>query len=140
MKFKIVLAFCMAASYLSSDEYQFLGKHFIASYSGCDATALKDVNRLEEVMLEAVAQTGATTLSSIKHVFHPDGLTMVVLLGESHASIHTYPEHGSCFVDLFTCGDHCHSENFDQHLRNYLHPAIVNHKVMIRHENIEDDE
>ena len=140
MKFKFILAFCMAASFLCGDEYQFLGKHFIASYSGCDAAALKDVGRLEEVMLEAVEKTGATTLSSSKHIFLPDGLTMVVLLGESHASIHTYPEHGSCFVDLFTCGDHCHSENFDQHLRNYLHPATVNQKVMIRHENIEDDE
>lgn len=138
MRISILLTFCMAASFLCGDDYQFLGKHFIASYSGCDAAALKDVGRLEEVMFEALAQTGATTLDSVKHIFFPDGLTMVVLLGESHASIHTYPEHRSCFVDLFTCGDHCHCEYFDQHLRNYLHPATVNRKVMIRHENIED--
>jgi S-adenosylmethionine decarboxylase len=124
----------MAASILSGGEYQFLGKHFIASYSGCNKAALKDVERLEKVMNEAVAQTGATSLNSVKHIFPPDGFTMVILLGESHASIHTYPEHGSCFVDLFTCGDHCNSEMFDKYLREYLQPTTVNQKIFIRHE------
>jgi S-adenosylmethionine/arginine decarboxylase-like enzyme len=63
-------------------------------------------------------------------------LTMVFLLSESHASIHTYPEHGACFVDLFTCGNKCSGEKFDQALREYLKPAHVTARVLIRDEGI----
>ncbi len=137
MRISILLVLCMVASYISGNEYHFRGKHFIASYSGCNEEALKDVERLAEVMHEAVLQTGATVLDSVEYVFPPDGLTMVFLLGESHASIHTYPEHKACFVDLFTCGDHCSSEKFDAYLRKYLTPTTVNQKMLIRHEDIE---
>jgi S-adenosylmethionine decarboxylase len=59
---------------------------------------------------------------------------MALLLSESHAAIHTYPEHNACFVDLFTCGDHCHNEPFDRVLREYLKPGAVQSKVLIRDE------
>jgi S-adenosylmethionine decarboxylase proenzyme len=36
--------------------------------------------------------------------FAPQGVTVVALLSESHASLHTYPELGSVFLDEFTCG------------------------------------
>ena len=34
--------------------------------------------------------------------FAPQGATVIALLAESHASVHTYPEHGSLFADVFT--------------------------------------
>ena len=37
------------------------------------------------------------------HQFSPVGVTHVLVLAESHMSIHTYPEHGRAYVDLFTC-------------------------------------
>lgn len=120
------------------EEYAFCGKHFIASYSGCNQEALNDYKRLEEVMLEAASASGATILNSSKHVFPPSGLTMVILLSESHASIHTYPEFQSCFVDLFTCGDRCSSDRFDQVLRDYLAPEKVSTHSLIRHDDIEE--
>jgi S-adenosylmethionine decarboxylase len=40
----------------------------------------------------------------ISKKFEPQGVTVLALLSESHASIHTYPEVGSVFVDVFTCG------------------------------------
>jgi S-adenosylmethionine/arginine decarboxylase-like enzyme len=60
-------------------------------------------------------------------------MTAVLLLAESHASIHTYPEHQACFVDLFTCGRACSAERFDAVLRQYLRPASVQRRTMLRH-------
>ena len=125
-------------SLLASDQYQFKGKHFIASYAGCDIDALSNVEQLRLIMEEAAKQSGATILQTAYHVFPPDGLTMVILLSESHASIHTYPEHRACFVDLFTCGDKCSNEKFDECLRSYLKPTSVHEKVLIRRETSED--
>src|SRR5689334_25425262 len=101
-------------SLYGNDEYEFKGKHFIASYLDCDDKAIRDVQALKEVLVKAARASHATIIGQTDFVFEPDGLTMVILLSESHASIHTYPEHHACFVDLFTCGDKCSSEDFDQ--------------------------
>lgn len=132
------LVACFLFSFLSAEEYAFEGKHFFASYCDCEQNALTDIMALEKAMEEAVLASGATILGSLKHVFEPDGLTLVVLLSESHASIHTYPEHSSCFVDLFTCGDNCHYEGFDRILRAYLQPKTVESRVLLRHEECHD--
>ena len=48
---------------------------------------------------------GLTVLSSIMHQFPGGGFTGIVLLGESHAAIHTWPELGKAWIELATCGD-----------------------------------
>ncbi|MBS0624470.1 MAG: adenosylmethionine decarboxylase [Verrucomicrobia bacterium] len=120
------------------DLHEFSGKHFLASYLECDVDALGNVQGMISAMTEAVISSGATILASTPYVFEPNGLTMVFLLSESHASIHTYPEHGACFVDLFTCGDRCSSEEFDAILRAYLRPKQVNARLFARHSDIEE--
>ena len=110
---------------LGAEEYEFAGHHLIASYLQCNAEALNDVDQLEAIMAEAVKASGVQILSSTKHVFPGNGLTMVFLLSESHASIHTYPEHNACFVDLFTCGHSCVHANFENILEAYLQPAQI---------------
>jgi S-adenosylmethionine decarboxylase proenzyme len=121
-----------------AETYQFKGTHFLASYSGCDESALTNIEELPQAMLKAVRDCGATILESAEYVFPPDGLTMVILLSESHASIHTYPEHHACFVDLFTCGNKCSFEKFDASLRDYLKPKEVCAKVLSRCQDIEE--
>jgi S-adenosylmethionine decarboxylase len=113
--------------------FEFFGRHLMASYVGCDAAALSDRAGLMAAMRAAVKASGATLLNSIEHSFSPAGMTAVMLLSESHASIHTYPEHGACFVDLFTCGRLCSAERFDTVLRAYLRPQSVDCKIAVRH-------
>ncbi|HSX03194.1 MAG TPA: adenosylmethionine decarboxylase [Rhabdochlamydiaceae bacterium] len=125
---------------LDKPEYEFRGVHFMAEYCGCDEKALTDIEALKKAMHEAALASGATILESVDHVFAPNGLTLVILLSESHASIHTYPEHRACFVDLFTCGDHCSSKGFDAIMRAYLHPTEAHQKILIRSETINDKE
>lgn len=131
-----VLSF--VGSILYSDEYSFRGKHFVASYIDCDLESIADLDGLIHAMDRAVLESGATVLDRAPYVFPPSGLTIVYLLSESHASLHTYPEHGSCFVDLFTCGDTCSSEKFDEVLRDFLKPQRVNARIFMRSEEIEE--
>ena len=116
----------------ATEEYQFVGRHLVASYYGCDPVALRNIKELPLIMKQGVAESGAQLLDSCEYVFQPDGLTMVLLLSESHASIHTYPEHGACFVDFFTCGTHCTAEKFDAVLQNYLKPTKINSQIFER--------
>ncbi len=133
-----LLAFFVFSTLYSEEPgtYQFLGTHFLASYCDCDQKALTDVEALAEVMRLAVNLSGAKVLESISWVFPPNGFTMLFLLSESHASIHTYPEQGHCFVDLFTCGEHCSASRFDAALRSYLKPKRVNEKLLVRNEEM----
>lgn len=48
---------------------------------------------------------GVTIINSIKHDFPGGGLSGLILLGESHAAIHTWPELGKAWIELATCGD-----------------------------------
>jgi S-adenosylmethionine decarboxylase len=124
--------------YICASDYQFAGKHFFASYLECDEEALRNIDNLINAMDNAVTSSGATILNKCSHTFPPTGLTLVYLLSESHASIHTYPEFNACFIDLFTCGDSCSSEKFDTALRAYLKPKQVTDKLFLRHHSNEE--
>jgi S-adenosylmethionine decarboxylase len=140
----ILICVCGLFSCAYADEksaepsYQFKGEHYLVSYSDCDHEALTHVKALEQIMLLAAEKSGATVLKSCSWEFPGNGFTMVILLSESHASIHTYPEFNACFVDLFTCGEKCSSEYFDQVMRDYLKPKTVNGRTMIRTADIKD--
>lgn len=123
---------CLSAQEKQPEEYQFTGSHFAASYKECNRKALTDIPKLRQALLDAAVASGAKVLDSCEYIFEPDGFTMVILLSESHASIHTYPEFNACFVDLFTCGHNCSSDAFNKSLQSYLSPAVVKEELMDR--------
>ena len=112
------------------------GTHFMADYFDCDFESISNADVLICVLTEAIKESGATVLNTMYHIFpNANGLTMLTMLSESHASIHTYPEHRGCFVDLFTCGDKCSYEKFDAILRDYLKPGKAQINVIKRADN-----
>jgi len=82
-----------------------LGRHVLAEYYGIDATLLDDVYQIERLMLEAAQEADATIVQVGFHHFSPIGVSGVVVIQESHLTIHTWPEYGYAAVDIFTCGD-----------------------------------
>lgn len=119
--------------------HPFAGRHLVVSYLGCDVGALSDHRGLVSAMRSAVKASGAELLKTSEHVFSEGGFTAVMLLSESHASVHTYPEFAACFVDLFTCGYNCKGEKFDEVLRAYLRPQEVAIKTFLRSNDVVDD-
>lgn len=111
--------------------YEFRGIHYMASYKGCSAE-MKNTVRLYCYFLCGIEECGATIISHRMDRFSPISMTGMAILSESHASIHTYPEHKSVFVDLFTCGDHCDWLEFEKVMVNYLKPRCIERRVVVR--------
>lgn len=84
---------------------QLIGRQILAEMTHCAADRLDDLARLEELMVEAARAAGATVLGVKMHRFEPHGVSGVVVIAESHLTIHTWPELGYAAVDAFTCGD-----------------------------------
>ncbi|MGD9985269.1 adenosylmethionine decarboxylase [Pseudonocardia sp.] len=82
-----------------------VGRHVLADLDGIDAEVLDDVAGLRAALSDALTAAGATVRQVVAEAFEPHGVTLVALLAESHASVHTWPEHGRALVDVFTCGD-----------------------------------
>ncbi len=81
-----------------------VGSHVLADISGSTSPLLDDGVGLEALLVSAAEAVGATVLSRHHHSFMPQGATAVVVLAESHVSIHTWPEWGGATLDAYTCG------------------------------------
>lgn len=80
-----------------------LGEHLICDLSGCNREILFDSDRSYALFSSAVRESGLTVLDEGFYKFSPHGFTCFLLLSESHASVHAWPEHGYCAIDVFTC-------------------------------------
>lgn len=79
------------------------GWHLLLDLHG--ARHLADAVRIEAVLIDAAAAAGALVIASHVHAFPGRaGVTGMVLLAESHLSIHTWPELGLAAIDIFMCG------------------------------------
>lgn len=79
------------------------GQHWIAELSNC-RQPLDDVKLLNKICIEAAKSGGATIMDSLSHTFSNGGVTYIMMLAESHISIHTWPEKCYAAVDVYTCG------------------------------------
>ena len=83
-----------------------LGRHLIADMTGLSSALLRDGDRIMSILKEALAKAGFHSIKSVEHHFGEGGagFTGVVLLAESHAAVHTYPERQYLALDIFACG------------------------------------
>ena len=81
-----------------------LGIHILLELEDCNIKLLNDLKQIEVVMLKAAKKAKATIIESRFHRFSPLGVSGVVVIAESHLTIHTWPEHAYAAVDIFTCG------------------------------------
>ncbi len=82
-----------------------LGKHVILELYGCKPENIDDEKLVHEILLDAAKLAKANIISSTFHQFAPQGVSGMIIIEESHFSIHTWPEYGYAAVDMFTCGD-----------------------------------
>jgi len=90
--------------FVEKDGVRYAGNHVLAELWG--ATNLDDPKIIEQALCQGALDAGATILHSHFHHFSPyAGVSGVVVLAESHISIHTWPEKDYAAIDIFMCGD-----------------------------------
>ncbi len=109
-----------------------LGTHLILELQGCPADILDDPEVVSRIMVSAVEVSGATLIQPFFHQFAPQGVSGVVIISESHFSIHTWPEYGYAAVDIFTCGDEIDMDAATEHLRRGLGADHIQKMVLSR--------
>jgi S-adenosylmethionine decarboxylase proenzyme len=82
-----------------------LGTHLLLDLAGAPFATLDDPAVVEAALVATVSAMGARVLGTHVHRLAPQGISGVVVITESHLTIHTWPERGEAAVDLFTCGD-----------------------------------
>lgn len=83
---------------------KYLGKHVILDLYDCPTDLLKNPQEIEQIMEAAATAMQATIVQQTFHEFSPHGVSGVIVIKESHLTIHTWPEHGYAAIDIFTCG------------------------------------
>lgn len=80
-----------------------LGHHILLELHDCDGALLNDVQQIKKIMCQAALIAKATIVTEHFHHFSPYGVSGVVIIQESHLTIHTWPEYGYAAIDVFTC-------------------------------------
>ncbi len=88
--------------FVERDGVLYAGTHLLVDLWG--ARGLDDLAAIDRALRACAEASGATVLGGDFHRFEPNGVSGVLLLAESHISIHTWPERGFAALDLFMCG------------------------------------
>ena len=110
-----------------------LGTEWLIDASGCDQTALADLDRLRAVFERVISDLDLNVLGEIAwHQFdHPGGISGLALLSESHLSCHTYPEFRAATFNLYCCRERT-SWSWETILKEMLGASEVNVRVFER--------
>jgi len=82
-----------------------VGRHIIAELYGVSSDLIAKEENVRRIIEEVVKEAGLNKVGSVYKQFNPHGVTGVVLISESHVSVHTWPEYELVNLDIFTCGD-----------------------------------
>jgi S-adenosylmethionine decarboxylase len=110
----------------------YLGNHLLVELYECDSEKLNDLGLLESVLEEAVSVSGATALETSFHQFSPQGVSGVIIIAESHFTIHTWPEYGYAALDIFTCGESVDSQKALDYIEKELNVKTISVTEMRR--------
>ena len=84
--------------------FLYAGNHYLVDMWGC--SFLENDQKIKKLLISAAEIAGATILHAHTHHFgEGQGVSGVVLLAESHISIHTWPERNFVACDIFMCGN-----------------------------------
>lgn len=81
-----------------------VGQHLIINlYDINNIDLLSFLCKGQPILNNIIKQLNLHVVNEAGHQFHPHGYTYAFVLSESHLTIHTYPEHNSCYIDIFCC-------------------------------------
>ena len=115
-----------------------LGHQILMELYGCESAILTDSSLLKHAMMVAAAEAGATVVDTVFHGFNPHGVSGVIVIAESHITVHTWPEFSYAAVDIFTCGETIDSQKIVGQLIKVF--AARNHRSLSFDRGIDSNE
>lgn len=109
-----------------------LGNHLLVEFYGCDEKVLMRTDSIQKAMEEAVRESKASVVQSSFHEFKPYGVSGVVVIQESHYTIHTWPEWQYAAIDLFFCSEAVQVEKAVHVLQKHLKPQRITYILVER--------
>ncbi len=113
-------------------EAMVVGRHIIAELYGVSKDLISEEKTVREILERVADQVKFSKVGSLYKQFNPHGVTGVILIEESHISIHTWPEYELVNLDIFSCG---HLEDVDKAFELFLKefkPKSYRHYVLDR--------
>ena len=102
---------------------KYAGTHLLIEF--WDSNVPQNPKKLEEVLKNASLEANTDPLETAIHKFDPQGITGVLVLSESHISIHDWPEIGYTSLDIFTCGKKSKPYKALEYLKKVFTPQKV---------------
>ena len=111
---------------------KYVGVHYIIDIDNADAKLLHNNEAMIKVCDETLRRANVTIVNKAVHTFHPQGLTLLYLLTESHFSLHTWPEQRKLRIDFFSCQNHKKCEIGCDYLKRVFRDATVHVQRLFR--------
>ena len=102
-----------------------LGRHLLLEFYHCERSRLDDEGFLRSQSVAAALAMGTSVVSVHSHRFQPVGLSVVVILAESHLALHTWPEYETASADIFVCNPTADLDRAKKHLAECLRAGRV---------------
>jgi S-adenosylmethionine decarboxylase proenzyme len=109
-----------------------LCQHTLIELNGCDPRLLKRSVTIKKLLCRAVLLGHGTIVKAVFHNFNPHGVSGVVVITESHVTIHTWPEYGYAAVDIFSCNPRLSHRVIRDELKRSLAATKVSQKSFRR--------
>lgn len=117
-----------------------VGAHIFAEFYGVEPELIAKKEVVKKKVEKIVLNSNLNKIKSVFHQFQPYGVTGVVLICESHISIHTWPEYKLMTIDIFTCGDFDKAKKVFELFIEEFKPKDYKHQIVERgyYENREE--
>ena len=98
-----------------------------ASFWKCkiEGGKIHDIAFLLRHFKKSMELCGTKVIKIINHEFNPQGITIIAILSDSHAVIHTWPEYNFIMVDILTCGKQALPSKAIDYLKSQFNPNDV---------------
>lgn len=109
---------------------KYVGLHLLVEF--WNVKAIENKKKLKKILTTAAKKSKNIPLKIVIHKFKPHGITGVVLLAESHLSVHSWPEIDYLAIDIFSCGQRTDPKKVIQYLKKQFQPKRVETKLVKR--------
>ena len=130
-------SFALPNKFLRNEKKERLGTSYMIDVKNCEFSKLDNLELMNKLLNDIVNAFKLTIVGKSENKFEPQGVSINILLSESHLTIHTWPEKGKCTIDLFTCS------RFKWYFKKNIKGKMVTYDVrniIIKHLGISKDD